>query len=109
MSDGALHALIVTLLIEVPIVVAFFPRKWKRLGLVALGANALTNVVLNVGLPALGVRGTPRILVGEAFALVFEAAAYAIASGARARSAIASGVSNIASFTLGGVLAHWIW
>jgi len=111
MNALALHALIVTLIIEVPIVMALFPRQRLRMALVALLANTATNLALNVGLPRVGVHGTPRIIVGEVAALVLEAAAYAFLSRPRevGRAIIASALGNGSSFMLGGVLANAIF
>jgi hypothetical protein len=105
--NGALRALVVTLVIEVPIVAALFPRQRLRMAAIALVANTVTNLTLNVGLPRMGVHGMPRILVGEAAALVLEAAAYALLSRPRevGRAIIASALGNGLSFTFGGALA----
>ncbi len=104
----ALHALAATLLIEVPITAALFPKQRSRMALVALVANTATNLALNVGLPWLGVQGATRLLVGEASALVLEAAAYARFSRPRSieRAIVASALGNLTSFTLGGALVR---
>ena len=104
----ALHALLATLLIEVPLVVALFPRLSKRMALVALAANTATNLALNIGLPAVGIHGDARILAGELAALLVEAVVYALVSRDLPRSLVASAAGNLASFTLGGVLIHLI-
>jgi hypothetical protein len=107
-DQGALRALVVTLVIEVPIVAALFPRQRSRMAAIALVANTVTNLTLNVGLPHVGVHGTPRILVGESAALVVEALAYALLSRPRevGRAIIASAIGNGLSFTLGGVFVQ---
>ena len=102
----AWSALAATLLIEVPLAALLFPGLRKRIAVVALVANAVTNLALNVGLPWLGIHGDVRILLGETAALVLEAAAYALASREIARSVVASAAGNLLSFTVGGVLVH---
>lgn len=106
MTHGALRALLVTLVIEVPIAAALFPRQRARIALVSLVANAATNLALNVGLPWLGVYGTPRILAGETAALVLEAIAYAAVSRPHdvGRAIFASALGNGLSFTVGSML-----
>ncbi len=108
MDPGTLRALVVTIVIEVPIVFALFPRQRLRMAAIALVANTATNLTLNVGLPRMGVHGMPRILVGESAALVLEALAYAVLSRPRevGRAIIASAVGNGLSFTLGSALAN---
>jgi hypothetical protein len=111
MTTGAFHALLVTLLVEVPIVAALFPRQRLRMASVALVMNTATNLLLNVGLPYLGARGSTRIVVGELLALVLEAMAYALLSRPRhvARAIVASALGNLTSFTLGPALARVLW
>lgn len=106
----ALRALIVTLVIEVPIAAALFPKQRLRIAGVALVANTATNLFLNVGLPLLGARGATRILAGEITALVVEAFAYALLSRPRepARAVVASALGNLLSFTLGPMLGAFI-
>lgn len=103
---SALRALIVTLLIEVPLAAALFPRQRARIAVVALLSNTATNLALNVGLPSLGLFGSTRILVGEAAALVLEALAYAVFSRPRdvGRAIVASALGNLLSFSFGGFI-----
>jgi hypothetical protein len=100
-------ALFVTWIIEVPIVAALFPGQRLRMGLVALVANAVTNLAMNVVLGRLPLLGPHWVVVGEAIALVVEAAAYAALSRPRqvARALLASGLGNAASFAGGGLIA----
>ena len=108
---GAARALAVTLLLEVPIAAALFPKQRLRIAGVAFVANTATNLFLNVGLPWLGVRGQTRILVGEIVALALEALAYALLSRPRqpARAVVASGLGNLVSFALGPALAGFLF
>lgn len=108
--NGTLAALTVTIAIEVPIVAAMFPRQRARMALVALVANAATNLFLNVGLPWLGARGAARIVTGEMIALVGEAAAYAWWSRPRSipRVVVASALGNLVSFAAGPWMAAWL-
>jgi hypothetical protein len=98
-------ALVVTLVIEVPIVAAFFPRERVRMALVAAVANTATNLTLNLVLARMVVLGGHRMLIGEGLALFGEAAAYGAFSRTQdlARGVVASGVSNALSFAAGFV------
>jgi len=105
--SGAARALVVTLLIEVPVVALGFPNQRRRMVLVALVANTLTNLTLNLVLPSIRAIRGHHVLVGEALALVVETLAYAIAGrpGALGRALVVSGVANALSYELGGVVA----
>lgn len=108
--SGVVRALCATLLVEVPIVALGFPRQRSRLVVVAIMANTFTNLILNLVLPAIPLFQPHRILIGEAFALVFEALAYAAAARppALGRALLVSGIGNALSFELGGVVAALI-
>jgi O-antigen/teichoic acid export membrane protein len=97
-----LVALIVTLVIETPIVVACYPRERARIAVVAVLANVATNLLLNLVLVSRG-----HLVMGELIALVVETASYAVASRDRdvVRALAASAAANLASFALGPVLA----
>jgi hypothetical protein len=96
-------ALVVTLAIEVPFVAWVYPGQRCRMALVALAANTVTNVTLNVLLARSPGWMGHHLLPGEAFAVVFEAAAYATFARPRdvARAAMASGAANALSFAAG--------
>jgi hypothetical protein len=105
--NGAARALAATLLIEVPVVALGFPSQRRRMVLVALAANTLTNLTLNLVLPRIPAIRGHYVLVGEALALVVETLAYAIAARPRAlgRALVVSGLANVLSYELGGVVA----
>jgi hypothetical protein len=96
-------ALALTLAIEVPIVAFAYPGQRIRMALVAVAANAATNLTLNVLLARSTDWMGHHLLPGEVFAVVFEAAAYAIVARPRdiARAALTSGVANTLSFAAG--------
>jgi hypothetical protein len=98
---GALLALLITLVLEVPLVAAAFPGQRLKLAVVALAANTFTNLLLNLVLPHL-LHGN-HLLPGEVFAVVFEAGAYFVASRPRdaPRSLLVSSVANTLSFSAG--------
>jgi formate/nitrite transporter FocA (FNT family) len=98
-----LRALIATCLIEVPIVVAVFPKQRLAMALAALVANIATNLALNLVLLPRG-----QLWLGEAIALAFEASVYYWLGRPRdlARSLVASAAGNLLSFGFGGVLAR---
>jgi hypothetical protein len=105
--SGVVRALAATLLVEVPVVALAYPRQRARMAAVAVVANTFTNLVLNVVLPAIPLFRPHSVLIGEAFALVVEALAYAAAARPRAlgRALLVSGIGNALSFELGGVVA----
>ncbi len=92
MSRGRLVALIVTLVIEVPLVVALFAGQRRRLAVVAVLANTFTKL----------------FLPGEIFAVGFETAAYALLSRPRdwPRALLASSLGNLLSYQYGFWLAR---
>jgi O-antigen/teichoic acid export membrane protein len=98
-------ALIVTIVIEVPLVVALYPGDRARMAVAAVVANAATNLALNLVLAPRG-----HLFAGEAIALVAEAAIYAWASRDRdvPRAIAVSAVANLLSFSVGPVLAHML-
>ena len=107
---GALRALGVTLLLEVPFVALCYPRQRLRLAGVALLANTLTNLTLNVGLPAIPALRGNHVLVGEILAVVVEALAYAAAARPRdIGKALGLAVGNALSYELGGSLARLLF
>jgi hypothetical protein len=101
-------ALVVTLIVEVPVVAALYPRQRRKMASVAVVANIATNLTLNLLLPHLEVLRGRHLLPGEIMAVVVEAAAYAIASRPRdvPRALVASSLANALSFGLG--LIPWL-
>jgi hypothetical protein len=100
-------ALAITLAIEVPIVAAFYRGQRARLALAAVLANLATNLAMNMVI----VRGSraaydETLLVGEAVALLLEAAVYAAVD--RKHDLVtgftASAAANLASFGAGLVV-----
>ncbi|HEU4382083.1 MAG TPA: hypothetical protein VFR85_01170 [Anaeromyxobacteraceae bacterium] len=90
------------LVVEVPIIAAFFPGRRLQLALTCAAVNGLTYLVLHWVLGLLHWGSLP-ILVGEALATLAEAVAYAVASRQPGRSFVASAVANLASFVVGGL------
>ena len=97
-------ALAITLGVESAIVVAFFPGQRPRLATTCLLANVFTHGLLHFGFPRWLPAGISPLVVGEAFATLFEAAAYALVSRDAGRSLAASALANSASFGLGLVV-----
>jgi len=104
---AVLVALVVTLVLEVPLVAAFYPGQRKRMAVVALVANVCTNLTLNVLLPAVPPLRGYHVLVGEILAVLVEWAAYAAASRPRdaGRALAVSGLANALSYGVGPVAA----
>lgn len=98
--------LIITLLVEVPIVAVMFPGQRARMALTCAVATTLTNVAMNTVWAAHAGSYDIYLLGGETGALVLEALAYVLMSRPRqwARSLAASGAANAASFAAGLVL-----
>jgi hypothetical protein len=109
--SGPLRALAVTLLIEVPIVALCFPGQRARMALVAIVANTVTNLTLNVLLPGLPALSRHALVLGEVAAVIVEAAAYTVAGRPPelGRALAVSGASNALSYELGGALATLLW
>lgn len=98
---GYLLALAVTLVVETPIVAAFFPRRRLRLAATCAVATTATHLLLHFGFPRLLPAGISPLFFGEAFATLSEAAAYLVVSGDAGRSLVASALANSASFGVG--------
>ena len=96
-------ALAITLVIEVPIVAAFYRGHRVRMAIAATLANIATNLAMN----ALLVRGAlpynPTLLAGEGVALAAEAIVYGLVAPGRdwAKAITASAAANLASFAAG--------
>jgi hypothetical protein len=103
-------ALTITLVLEVPIVAAFYPAHRLRMAVAAALANATTNLTLNVVLVYVGLAYHLTLLAGEAGALVFEMIVYAMVAPKVGkgrdwwRALAASGAANFASFAAGLLL-----
>ena len=91
-------ALAVTLIIEVPLVVAFYPGQRWRLGLVATVMNVATNLTLNLVLHR-------HLFLGEMLAVLSEAAAYVAFAKPRnlAKGLLVASFANLLSFSAGSV------
>lgn len=98
--------LLITLVVEVPIVALMFPGQRLRMGLTCLVATTVTNVLMNTVWAAHAGSYETYLLGGETGALVLEALAYAGMSRPRqwARALAASGAANAASFGAGLLL-----
>ncbi|MBX3229052.1 MAG: hypothetical protein KIT84_01840 [Labilithrix sp.] len=105
--SGATAALLVTLVVEAPIVIAFHPRVRGRAAVLALVANAVTNTLLNrVWLDILPWPAV-ALVSGEALSFAAEAFVYARLLDPRGdggRAIAASAAANLASFLAGPVL-----
>lgn len=91
----------ITLVVETPIVAALFPGRRLRLAITCAAANIVTHVLLHFVFPRLLPAGVSPLVVGEAFATLAEAGAYAVANRDTARSLVASALANSASFAVG--------
>jgi hypothetical protein len=96
-----LLALGITLVVETPIVATLFPGRRLRLAFTCVVATTATHVMLHFVFPRLLPAGISPLVVGEAFATLAEAAAYAVASTDFGRSLVASALANSASFAIG--------
>ena len=97
-------ALAVTLAVEVPVVAAFYPGRRRRMAAVCVAANIVTHLLLHFVFPAVVPRGVSPLLVGEVFATIAEAAAYAAAVRDPGRALVASALANSCSFGAGILL-----
>ncbi|MFO0588139.1 MAG: hypothetical protein U0441_11395 [Polyangiaceae bacterium] len=100
----------ITVVIESPIVAAFYPDRRARMGAVCAVATSLTNLSMNVLLPRWLGTGMTFLLVGEAAALLLEAAVYWLVAKPRdpGRALAASAVANSASFGAGLLLRGFL-
>jgi hypothetical protein len=105
--NAVARALIVTLLLEVPLVVLCYPGQRRRIAVVAIAANTLTNLTLNLVFPQLRFLRGHFLLAGEIFAVLGEAAAYTAAGRppSAGRALAVSGAGNLLSYRFGGALA----
>ncbi len=103
-------ALAVTLLLELPLVVALYPGQRKKLLVASLLANCATNLTLNLLLWRVPVLAGRHVFPGEVLALLVEAAVYGMVSKPHdwPRGLLASALANAASFFAGPFLAAWL-
>lgn len=103
MLTGALTALLVTLVVEVPIVALIFAGQRLRMATCCFITTSVTNFTMNTVLFSLASSYTQYILIGELGALCIEAAVYAMCSRPRdlPRALVASAVANAASYAAG--------
>jgi hypothetical protein len=101
--DGAARALIATVLVEVPIVVAFHPHARWRAFVLAVLANVVTNSLLNRIWFAVVPWPAVALVSGEALSFAVEAFVYArgIPRVSRERAIAASATANLGSFVVG--------
>jgi hypothetical protein len=101
-------ALLVTLVVEVPIVSAFYPDERARMGLVCVVVTSVVMVVVDLALSAAHLSRAATLVAGQAIALVLDAAAYAHAARGRergwSRALAASAAGNLASYFVGALL-----
>jgi hypothetical protein len=99
-------ALAVTLVIEVPIVAAFYRGDRVRMAITAVLANIATNLAMNALLVHRVLPYNPTLLAGEGVALVAEAVVYGLVAPGRdwAKAITASAAANLASFAAGLIL-----
>ena len=97
-------ALAITLLVEVPIVAAFYPAERARMGLVAVATIALASVALDVVLAHVALRRDVAITAGQGLAFAIESLVYANAARGREsgwrRALAASAAANLASYVI---------
>ncbi len=98
-----LAALVVTLVIEVPVVASFYPGQRRKMATVAAFSTTATNLFLNLVLVKARCLNEQHVIVGEVLALVLEAAAYAFMSRPRdvPRGVFVSALANALSFAAG--------
>ncbi len=103
---GYVIAWIITVALEVPCVVAFYPKQRLRMALACAFATSVTNLAMNLLLPRWLGTGRTFLLTGELAALVLEAAFYLCVARPKdlARAVSASALANGLSFTAGLVL-----
>ena len=96
-------ALAVTLAVEVPVVVALYPRQRLRMGITCALATTFTYVMMNTLVRRYATSWEQYILIGEFSAVAVEAAVYALVSRPRdvLRALLASGIANGLSFGAG--------
>ena len=97
-------ALGLTLAVEVPLVAALYPGRRRRMMLACAVATTATHLILHFVVFALVPRQFAPLFVGEAFATLAEAAAYAAVDRQLGLALFASGLANGASFGAGLLL-----
>ena len=103
-------ALLLTLALEVPLVAWFYPGERARLALACAFATTVTHLLLHFGLPRVIAAPGTVLVVGEALALLGEAAVYARVSRSRSvgQALVASTVANTVSYGAGLVLLRMV-
>ena len=106
MLSEAFLPLLITLVVEAPIVALVFRRQQLRMGAICLVTTGLTNLVMNTAVRSWASSYDQYILIGELGALVVEALVYALTSNPRdvARAFLASALANTASYAAGMVI-----
>jgi hypothetical protein len=95
-------ALAVTLLVEVPVVVAFYPGQRRRMAIACAVVTTVTSLVMNVAL-AFTSRSAIVVAFAQLGALLIESSAYyAVARPRdRARALTAAAAANVFSYAAG--------
>lgn len=95
-------SLAITLLIETPVVAAFYPRQRKRMALICVAVTGASNLLMNVFLLyAVRLEWTGLLCWAELTAFLLEAVAYWLVVGDKQRALLASAAANMASFVAG--------
>jgi hypothetical protein len=104
--SGVVEAWLLTLAAEVPLVALVYPGQRTRMAAACALGTTVTNLAMNLALPRWLGAGAAFLVVGEAGALLLEAALYARVGRPRdlARALVASALANGASFAAGLML-----
>jgi peptidoglycan biosynthesis protein MviN/MurJ (putative lipid II flippase) len=96
-------AIAVTLLVQVPVVAAFYPRERLRMAAVCAVTTVATNAVIDVAILRSATRYDALVLAGELAAVVVEALVYFYAARPRdlRRAFAASAAANVLSYAVG--------
>jgi hypothetical protein len=106
-SSNLSVALGITLIVEIPIVVLFYPRQRARMAIAALLAATATTVGLNVAFARVAIGYGSTLTVGESIALLGDAIVFAFASrecveeAGWPRALVASAAANLGSYIAG--------
>ena len=104
-----LLALLLTLAIEVPLVAWIYPGERVRLAIACGVTTTATHLTMHHVLPLVLASSGQVLVIGEAMALIVEAAVYAGVSRTRSvgRALVASAVANAVSYGV-GITLLWL-